>query len=456
MQFKRVNFDWQDGRVTYLWPDYPLVIAGQQPLRVLIEQLDAGHDLDAITSALSTLFHAETSDVRPYVLRIAQTLKSLEKPRPPDEELDVNNSLAMATLNITRTCNLRCAHCYAGDAPVHTSKELTVEQVHSVVTALGSRITRSPRLLVISGGEPTLVPDKLRMAVLTARQQGLAVRVNTNGSPIDRELAEFLRDNRAIIQVSVDGCMQETHDLLRGKGDSFAVAIATVRHLVDRGCWVRISCTTHNANVEQVPQMIDMVRELGAEQFVTTNLVGIGRAIGADLLPVPFEEEFLILYNAVKDDREKQKATRSTLLAETVNAIRGGRKFTYCGAGCCTCCVDADGRLYPCISMMRSDYCAGDLRTSNLEAVWTSSPVLQRLRALNVDQLNPSCSKCIFRYFCGGYCRGETVWATRDLTAPYARCEAWKKGLTRILDFLSETPDLYDFPDSYTGTLHRE
>ena len=195
MQFKRVNFDWHDGRVTYLWPEYPLVIAGQQPLRVLIEQLYAGgHDLDAITSDLSARFHADTSEVRPYVLRIAQTLKSLDKPRPPDEELDVNNSLAMATLNITRTCNLRCLHCYAGNAPVHTSKELTIEQVRSVVTALGSRITRSPRLLVISGGEPTLVPDKLRMAVLTARKHGLTVRVNTNGSQINRGLAEFPKE----------------------------------------------------------------------------------------------------------------------------------------------------------------------------------------------------------------------------------------------------------------------
>lgn len=456
MQYKRIDFNWQEGRVTYLWPDYPLVIAGQQPLRVLIEQLDAGDDIDGIISNLAQMFQADVEEVRSYVLGIVQTLDSLETLKPSDEGLDVNNSLAMATLNVTRSCNLRCVHCYAGDSTVRKSEELTIEQIRSIVTALSNRITRAPKLLIISGGEPTLVPDKLRMAVLTARECGLTPRLNTNGYKLDDELADFLAKNEVLVQVSIDGSTQESHNLLRGTGDSFAVALTAVKRLVDKGCRIRISCTTHKGNVEQIPDMIDMVRQLGAEQFITSNLVKIGRAFKNDLQPVSFEEEFVILYNTVKDNREKQKMTRSTLLAETVSAIRAGIKFTYCGTGCCTCCVDFNGQIYPCINMMRSDYCAGDLRTTDLTTAWTSSSVLQQLRTLSVDTMNRACSKCIFRYFCGGYCRGETIEATGKLTALYARCKAWKQAITRILVFLSETPDLYDFQEPYVGGLHHE
>ncbi len=456
MQYKREVFNWRDGRVTYLWPDYPLIMTGQQPLQVLIEKLDARNSIDDITTHLSQVFQVDIEQVRPYVLNIIQTLESLEVSKSINKGMDVNNSLAMATLNVTRSCNLRCVHCYAGDSAVSKLEELTIEQICKIVIALSKQITRPPKLLIISGGEPTLVPDKLRAVVLTAREYGLTPRLNTNGYMIDDELADFLTINKVLVQVSIDGSSRETHNLLREIGDSFDVAIAAVNRLIDKGCRVRISCTTHRDNVIQIPEMINMAQQLGVEQFITSNLVKIGRAFKNNLQPIPFEDEFVILYNAVRDDQKKQKMTRSTLLGETVSAIRAGIKFTYCGTGCCTCCVDSDGKIYPCINMMRSEYCAGDLRNSDFATIWTSSLILHQLRALSVDTMNRTCSKCMFRYFCGGYCRGETIEATGKLNAPYTRCKTWKQALTRILDFLSEIPDLYNFEDAYVGGLHYE
>ena len=203
--------------------------------------------------------------------------------------------------------------------------------------------------------------------------------------------------------------------------------------------------------------MIELAQSLGAEQFTTSNLVIIGNALQNNLQPVEFNQEFAVLYNAVKLSVEKQVMTRSTLLGETINAIRAGIRFTYCGTGCCTCCIDADGSIYPCINMIRDDYRIGNIIDSDFELIWQHSPILKKLRNLDVDTINATCHKCIFRYFCGAYCRGETLEAKQTITAPYVRCKSWKKGLIKILDFISETPDIYNLSsDPYLGVLHRE
>lgn len=337
-------------------------------------------------------------------------------------------------------------------------REWTCEQIQTTVIALSKLITQPPRLLILSGGEPTLVSDLVRTAVITARENGLTPRLNTNGVGITENMARFLAANQVLIQISVDGLDTSTHNLIRGQGNSFEVALRAIKRLVEHGCRVRLSCTTHQGNIDQVPGMIMLAQELGCEQFITSNLVLIGRALDGGLKQVPFEEEFAVIYEAVKDDPAKQIMTRSTLLGETIGAMRDGIKFTYCGTGCSTVCIDAGGKIYPCINLLRADFCAGNLaQGDDLEEVWMTSPLLAELRRLNIDTMNRACAQCPFRYFCGGYCRGETLAAGRTLTDPYARCKEWRRGLIKVLDFLSETPDLYSLSDkSTTGGLHRE
>jgi len=75
-------------------------------------------------------------------------------------------------------CNFRCPFCHnglivKGDTDV-LSEELVLEHIRS----------RKPFLdgVVISGGEPTLSPIKLRELLLRFKEMGLPVKLDTNGS----------------------------------------------------------------------------------------------------------------------------------------------------------------------------------------------------------------------------------------------------------------------------------
>ena len=57
--------------------------------------------------------------------------------------------------NITRRCNLRCAHCYSDSAAKHYPGELTLEQMVVVIDDLSE--FRVPAV-VLSGGDPMFHP----------------------------------------------------------------------------------------------------------------------------------------------------------------------------------------------------------------------------------------------------------------------------------------------------------
>lgn len=463
MAIKKVRFKWDDGRVTFLWPDYPLIIAGSEPLDLVIRQIEDGIDIEIILRNMADKYKTEVAEVRDYVVGIFEAIEATGVLRDENKQFNsissfaANSGLAMATLNLTKKCNLSCSHCYAQNKTSVFGSEMSSYEIRKAITELGRIIKNSPKLLVISGGEPTLEKDKLKLAISAALDAGLSPRVNTNGYFIDNELAMFLSSHKVLTQVSLDGADSKTNAILRKDAGAFDIAIMAIKNLINAGCCVRISCTFHKGNIRQIPEIIELARSLGADQFITSNLVGVGNALHSNLEMVEFSEEFRILYDAVKSSYENQIMTRATLFAETINAIRAGIRFTYCGTGCCTCCVDADGSVYPCINMVRKDFCVGNIKNVNLESVWENSYILKGLRNLNVDTMNSTCPHCIFRYFCGGYCRGETLEKGLQINDPYSRCRSWKKGLIKILDFISETPDIYNLnPDPYIGVLHRE
>jgi len=462
---QKIKFDWKNGKITLFWPDHPLVMAGDAILENVVQELEKGTDTEIISNDIVQKTGEDIREVREFVQHIHDALKESVFLPPKDNKSSASElkpdtgELAMATLNLTRKCNLKCSHCYAGGNKSPKEREMTVAEIKSAVIKLSELIQHKPRLFIISGGEPTLEKEKLKAAVSTARENGLKVRLNTNGYFMDDDLSKFLSDNQVLTQVSLDGINQETNALLRGRADAFDAAITAIKRLVNSHCRTRISFTVHSANVNQIPDMLNMAEQLGVEQFTTSSLVRIGNATEGTIKPVEFSHEFSIMYDAVKDSPERQKMTKSTLLAETITAIRAGIHFVYCGTGYSTCCIDSSGDVYPCINMLREGYKTFNINSDNYKWEWENSDVLRKLRRTNVDELNDTCPKCEFRYFCGGYCRGETLECGGTITSPYARCKARKRGLIQILKIIAESPKIYNFykdQDPVMGILHRE
>ena len=79
--------------------------------------------------------------------------------------------------NITRTCNLRCVHCYADSHAERYPGELSWEQCCAVIDDLADYKVNA---LLLSGGEPLLQKDAFDF-LAEVREMGFAVKLDTNG-----------------------------------------------------------------------------------------------------------------------------------------------------------------------------------------------------------------------------------------------------------------------------------
>ncbi len=99
----------------------------------------------------------------------------------------------LVSWNITKRCNLRCAHCYLDSSELSsdTSDELTHKDCLRLIDQIAEISPES--LLVLTGGEPLLRSDIFDL-IGYASQKGMMAVLGTNAILIDDETAKKLKD----------------------------------------------------------------------------------------------------------------------------------------------------------------------------------------------------------------------------------------------------------------------
>ena len=92
-------------------------------------------------------------------------------------------------IEITRRCNMFCQHCLRGPAQRFDIEDETLSKFFSQVKKIS--------VLTITGGEPSMRPDRIRAVVSYAQQNNVEIEdffVVTNGKKITREFLDALEE----------------------------------------------------------------------------------------------------------------------------------------------------------------------------------------------------------------------------------------------------------------------
>ena len=111
----------------------------------------------------------------------------------------------LVALNLTRRCNLKCAHCYldAGTLNNDDPDELATSEVCALLNEIASLSDET--MVVLTGGEPLLRPDIMDIAA-HASGLGLMVVMGTNGVLLnDKRVDPSANDNYSIRWASKNG-----------------------------------------------------------------------------------------------------------------------------------------------------------------------------------------------------------------------------------------------------------
>ncbi len=357
--------------------------------------------------------------------------------------------------NLTRRCNLTCAHCYmSAFARADPSRELTTAECRRVMGEIAA--VNPDVFLILTGGEPLLRRDLFTLAA-DAADRGFTVVLGTNGVLLKERQARLMRASGIQgASISLDSTDERRHDAFRRLPGSWRAAVRATEALRGEGLDFSIHTSVTSWNVEEIPAMIDLARSLGARVLNFFFLVRTGR--GQDLTDItPARYEQILTYLARvqgvgkaggvegeegegrggpsvfdrPEDPWAVPAGRSGDLVIRAKCAPHFRRILYaldpgsplvknyahgsCPAGKSYCRITPEGDVTPCPYMPVS---AGNLRERGFDTIWRSAAVLGDLRE---GALRGRCGACEFSRICGG-CRCRAYATSGDYLAEDPAC----------------------------------
>ena len=344
--------------------------------------------------------------------------------RPPDSSVPRAPKPHAVSWNLTRRCNLRCAHCYldAEQRAVADTDELTAEECLRVVDELAEL---NPRMvLILTGGEPLLHPE-LEAIVERAARVGMTPVLGSNGTLIRVEHARRLRDSGlAGWGVSVDSTTPARHDRVRGVPGAWKRTIDGLEVLREIGIPFVVQPSIFSWNQHEIEALARMALELGAAtvNFYFLVCTGRGQQI-TDLSAEDYEKalrelarlqrefEGQIMLNAKCAPHQKRVVHQEDAESVFVAGYEGG-----CPAATNYFRIDPQGEVSPCPYIPSQ---GATLRSASLGQIWSQDDQLCELR--DRSRLGGRCGRCEYRELCGG-CRARALAATGDLLAEDPSC----------------------------------
>ncbi|MCU0266442.1 MAG: anaerobic sulfatase maturase [Actinomycetia bacterium] len=352
-------------------------------------------------------------------------------------------------------CNLDCEYCfflskeelYPGsgfrmDPVVH---EAYVRQLLTAQRGLDEVV------VAFQGGEPTLMGiDFFRRTLELERRyavpgQRVLNTLQTNATLINDEWAEFLRENRFLVGVSIDG-PREMHDAFRvdkGGKPTFDRVLRGLATLKNHGVEWNAITTVNAANGDHGREVYAFLRDDLAATFV--QLIPIVERVTPELLPLAEAG-----WGSRPGSRPLYRQQGDLVTHRTVGARQYGQFLVdvfedwarhdigdvfvsmfdtalahWMGlhqVGLCVharTCGDAvalehNGDLYSCDHYVEPDYLLGNITEGRTLLQLVDSPRQRAFGSAKLDTLPAYCRACDVRFACNGGCPKDRFRRTPD------------------------------------------
>ncbi len=354
--------------------------------------------------------------------------------------------------DITYACNLNCKHCYA-NAGQKLKNELSTVEAKQVIDQLDKS---SVPIIAFSGGEPLVRQDIFELTKY-AHDKGIYVAIATNGTLISKKKArEMKHAGVEFVQISLDGSNAKTHDTFRGIDGIFEKTVQGIKNAVSEEFFVNVATTATQNNYREIPDIINLCKDLHVKWFMMYNFVPTGRGkfiSNNDLSPEQREELLTYLWMELKNESDinvlstapqyarvamqhEQSKDKKVIPTHFYNTELSDKLVNLaefiggCGAGRFYMAIRPNGDIEPCVFFPLK---LGNIKTDDFETLWKNNSILKNLR--NKDCEKGRCGSCHYRYYCGG-CRARAYGYFHDYLAEDIGC-VYNKDL--FYKHLSET-----------------
>lgn len=343
-------------------------------------------------------------------------------------------------------CNLRCRYCFYADEAAHRATPSLGIMADGTVDALLTEAfcTVEPGGAVsfaFQGGEPTVAGlEFFRQFAAKARARcpkGVELRfsIQTNGTLLDEEWAEFFRQERFLVGLSLDG-FKDLHDRCRVDAEGAGTwnrAARAARLLQKHQVEVNALCVVTGPCARSPEKAYNSLKKLGFRylQFIAClDPIGVPRgSMPYSLTPEAYGRFLCRLFDLWYADWAAGQYCSVRLFDDYVHVLLGDGASTCATCGRCGAyfVAEADGSVYPCDFFVLDEWRMGRLGETPLSAMANG----ERAAAfLQWGREKPAeCAGCRWRAVCGGGCKND--WVTDAAGQPHNYlCKAFDMLLT--------------------------
>ncbi|MBO0996704.1 radical SAM protein [Bacillus sp. SD075] len=307
---------------------------------------------------------------------------------------------AIAFIETTNLCNLRCKHCYA-DSAFKRPNEMSTERILSLIDEFESLGVLQ---LFLTGGEIFSHPDAVKI-INYALEKPFSTQIFTNGLLITEEILAGIKPGASFF-ISFDTAVPER--TIRG-GMNYPKLKRAFEWMKKYGHTLRTAVSVHSQNLDDIEDIFQWCvdNEYPRPQWLETHPVGRALLHPDMLLKIDDidrvfniyrrcmerfsqgPEDYDVLINQeVMDSTAAEVYSVQTIsfcqrLEEATGQEKCGRSFVY---------INSAGDVYPCSNCMAGKlYAGGNIQESSFKDVWDRG--FSGFRSITFNDYE-SCTSC--------------------------------------------------------------
>lgn len=307
------------------------------------------------------------------------------------KSVPINGSFELLPL-----CNLNCKMCYVRLSREEMEKQGRLRTADEWLSIAEQMQKAGTLFLLLTGGEPLIYPD-FKKLYLGLKKLGFIISVNTNGTLLNEEWADFFKENKPRrINVTLYGTDENAYKNLCNYPGGFEKTMNALKLLKEREVPAKISFSVTRANADMLGDIYRIGKEL--DMLVETDCYMIP-ALKERRLPIS-EQSRLEPEQAAAKRLEIMRYDRTPEMAkEYIDAVlKETEKVSVhpdgvsCLAGNCGFTINWKGEMKPCVTF---DEPAVSVFEVGFEEAWRQ--ISQRTKEF---RLNPKCVNCNLRVVC--------------------------------------------------------
>lgn len=310
---------------------------------------------------------------------------------------------------ITTECNHNCIHCYNywrkhSEVIAGMAKFKSEEEYLRLAKKI---IEQKPVSVVITGGEPLLVFDRIKSSIDLLLKHNIFVSINTNISLLDENIAKYLKERKIGLFVSFPCSVPKICDVITDKANSLSNVVKKLDMAYEKGIPFMTNIVVSTINLDYVSETVQFLKD--RYNIKKVSITRVGKPINSDetfnscLLnhdQIKRLQEISVNINKEYSIKVETSCPYTPCSIYTKEAFDLFGYTKICTAGKTSYAIDTDGNVKAC---PRDSHLYGNILEEDFDKIWES------LHEWRDDSYIPEeCKTCKVFSKCLGGCRVDS------------------------------------------------